>query len=187
MTTIKVFDEIERTNDSQDVVREKMTADGYLEGIDYSFVDDCEHVIDDEVGYGLHCVKCDAYFKRAKIIYCKNPHPTMDKEFGSRYYEMHHGTENTIFIVAKEFFEKYWVDMDEEEYIESDADVKTELEKIFAKYNQYGSNPLSADNGGQDKVRSKGVHTSMSIGDMIEVDGQTYMVASTGFKKVKIW
>jgi hypothetical protein len=38
MTTIEIYDEVIKTADSSDTVREKMEEDGYLEGVDYVII-----------------------------------------------------------------------------------------------------------------------------------------------------
>lgn len=59
------------------------------------------------------------------------------------------------------------------------------LERIFAELNGFG-NPLMSDEN-QEWIRqnmSRG-HTSMSIGDAIEIHGQLYVVSEIGFTKVE--
>ena len=59
------------------------------------------------------------------------------------------------------------------------------LEKIFMHYNA-DDNPLSTLEG-QEKLKALGVnHTSMSVGDIIQFAGVTYIVDIIGFKEIKL-
>jgi hypothetical protein len=67
------------------------------------------------------------------------------------------------------------------------ANLKLSFEKLFEKYNNYTRNPYSSENDiGQITLKKLGLdHTSMSVGDVIKVDNKYWMVADTGFSRIK--
>lgn len=57
------------------------------------------------------------------------------------------------------------------------------LDAIWMILNDYATNPLSAENGGQGWLIENNMHhTSMSIGDIIERDGKFYICADEGWE-----
>lgn len=56
------------------------------------------------------------------------------------------------------------------------------LENIFEKFNSE-ENPLSTPEY-QDKIKSLLTHTSMSVGDVVQIDDSYYVVSVIGFKKL---
>jgi len=128
---------------------------------------------------------------KAKVFYSKK-HQT---ELPKALYDDLHSNKSTIFM-PKRIFKDVYAEMSKDK-VQIDGDVlPAELERMFAKYNDdgyaqdkpysKGKNPLATPKG-QDKVRDSGTHhTSMSVGDMVEVDGDHYIVADFGFKKVKV-
>lgn len=98
-------------------------------------------------------------------------------------------------LVPKTFFKKNFVKMSKDKVMIDGNVLPEELERLFSKYNDggyaedtpysKGRNPLATPKG-QEKVHKSGTgHTSMSVGDIVKVDDDYYMVASAGFKKVK--
>lgn len=114
--------------------------------------------------------------KKARIFYASTPYPTTDKYWGDESIKE--------IGLSKEFFNEHWKELPIAETINDDSE--SSLESLFAKYNDYDANPLSHQNGGQGIVKQLGVHTSMSIEDIIEVGGIFYMVFGVGFKRI-VW
>ena len=56
------------------------------------------------------------------------------------------------------------------------------LENLFKKFNS-NENPLSNEEY-QTKIKESKCHTSMSTGDVIQIDDDFYVVGGTGFKKI---
>uniref|UniRef100_A0A6C0C9X1 Uncharacterized protein n=1 Tax=viral metagenome TaxID=1070528 RepID=A0A6C0C9X1_9ZZZZ len=63
-------------------------------------------------------------------------------------------------------------------------DVNKFLDDLFAIYNS-DQNPLSTV-AMQKYIQEKNTHTSMSVGDVIYIDGIPYSVSGFGFKKMTI-
>jgi hypothetical protein len=58
-----------------------------------------------------------------------------------------------------------------------------QCESLFARFNDYLRNPLSADNGGQANLRATGAaHTSMSVGDIVVIGDAPFIVRGEGFE-----
>lgn len=57
------------------------------------------------------------------------------------------------------------------------------LEGLFMRFNSE-DNPLSASEY-QKKIKKFLSHTSMSVGDVVQIDDDYYVVAGVGFKKLK--
>ena len=69
--------------------------------------------------------------------------------------------------------------------LEMGGDVSPNLEAIFALFN-LGNNPLATPRG-QDRIRRLGVgHTSISVGDIVKVDGNYYYCDKVGWKKMRL-
>jgi hypothetical protein len=67
------------------------------------------------------------------------------------------------------------------------TDIKEEimifLEKLFARFNSE-ENPLCAPKY-QEKIKSFLSHTSMSVGDVVQIDNDYYVINGIGFKKLE--
>jgi len=58
-------------------------------------------------------------------------------------------------------------------------------DEIFAIYNgAYGEHPLSGETS-QERLRELGTHTSMSVGDMVQIDDTVYVCQSVGWLECK--
>jgi hypothetical protein len=125
--------------------------------------------------------------KEARIFYSKTPHPTQDEYWNKKSLEVHFGDEQNEqreIEIKKSFFNEHWVELPLK--MEIDDESESSFEKIFAIFNDYNLNPLSHQNGGQDIVKKLKTHTSMSVEDIIEVNGNFYITVGQGFKKI-IW
>jgi len=124
--------------------------------------------------------------KEATIYYSKTPHPSHgSKYWEGRYSAMHHG-KGKIITLKENFFRTYWRKMPIKEMVNENK-LDSSLETIFAKYNDYSTNPYSSENNGQRIIKEKGVHhTSMSVEDVVKVGKTYYVVAGLGFKKLKL-
>ena len=80
-------------------------------------------------------------------------------------------------------FIKYYVEVYSlnEEILTS---IESFLDMIFSRFNDE-SNPLSTKEC-QEKIKEKNSHTSMTVGDIIKIDNEYYIVASMGFKKLSM-
>jgi len=66
--------------------------------------------------------------------------------------------------------------------LELDGDVESNLEKIF--HDMQGE-VWSPNGEARELIIEKGLaHTSMSVGDVVRVDGEIYLVANLGFEKL---
>ena len=123
----------------------------------------------------------------AKIFYSINPHPSEDKWWADHFYRpLHEREDEKPMEVQFTKFNHYWKLMRYQNV--AGDDVKVVLEKLFALYNDAGSepNPLSSDEG-QNRVRASGTHhTSMSVGDVVYLKGKYWIVAGVGFKELKV-
>jgi hypothetical protein len=63
-----------------------------------------------------------------------------------------------------------------------DNNVENYLEDLFKLFNS-GDNPLCS-NEKQSLIQKSKSHTSMSVGDVVCIDENYYMVCPTGFKKI---
>lgn len=123
--------------------------------------------------------------KEARTYYSKTPHPSYGGDYwADRYKAIHWGNAKTI-TLKENFFRKYWRKMPVKEMVDTDNLIQS-LENIYAKYNDYSTNPYSAENNGQKIVKDKDVgHTSIMVGDIIKVGKTPYIVGGMGFKKVR--
>lgn len=60
-----------------------------------------------------------------------------------------------------------------------------DLNMLYSMFNDYEINPLSDENNGQNVIKSTHTHTSMSVGDIIQLDKDFYIVAGAGFDKIE--
>jgi hypothetical protein len=126
----------------------------------------------------------------AKIFYCSMTDPRDDEWWYQNVYKkVHHelDDESPISIPSNKFT-FYWKLMGTE--VKKEDDSHHFLNELYALYNGHGSNgeknPL-ANPDGQAKIRALGVrHTSMSIGDVISIDGKYWIVAGIGFRELII-
>lgn len=118
----------------------------------------------------------------SEIYYSNTPHPSEDIYWSSKYSEIHHNykSESNTITLSRSYFNKHWVKLPLPE-------PSTDLEHIFYKYNMITTNPYSSENGGQHHIRNSGAHhTSMSVDDIINIDGTFFICAGFGFLKI-IW
>lgn len=90
--------------------------------------------------------------------------------------------------VTKELMEKYHVLMYEyRDTVENENDINEYLKSICSKFSDDYRNPLSVfvSESNQQRVRESETHTSIAIGDIIEVDHICYVVRNIGFEKIK--
>lgn len=120
---------------------------------------------------------------KAIIYYNRLPHPYLNKYWNKKYSDVHFSDKKTVTLKIG-FFRHYWRKMPIKEEVNK-LHLYDSLEKIFAKYNNYETNPYSAENNGQKIIKQKDVlHTSMMVGDVIKVEDDYYIVGSVGFKKL---
>lgn len=121
---------------------------------------------------------------KAEILYVNMPHP-VENEIAGKIWKQTHYDENIQMVeMPIGFFRTYYRTLPIKEEIKNLND----LEKIYAKYNNYSSNPYSSDNDpGQPVIKKLGVrHTSMSIGDAVKVEGKYFIVCGIGFKRLEL-
>ena len=112
------------------------------------------------------------------IYYAVYPHPRDDEVWGKFHYKYYFDEASTPITISKAFFNKYWKKVPILEKMK-------DKEGIFAKYNM-DSNPLGTREK-QRALKERGIrHTSMSVFDIVKVNGVPYMVAGVGFRKVII-
>lgn len=90
--------------------------------------------------------------------------------------------------VTKKIMERWHVLIYEFEDIKDDDSTTDEyLDSVYSKFNSNDKNPLSIFNSPtrQKIIKELQTHTSMSIGDIVEVDGTMYVVNQFGFKKIE--
>lgn len=92
--------------------------------------------------------------------------------------------------IERDYLEREWVEVaDIEKPEKKDEQSLNQLWKIF---NNYNVNPLAAQNDEgeeheQPTIQDAGVdHTSMSIGDIVEIDGTLYIACSVGWAEVEV-
>jgi len=86
--------------------------------------------------------------------------------------------------VSADAFARFWKKVASLEVKDSSVE---SLELLFARFNDDRNNPL-ATVAGQSKIRSLGVgHTSMSVGDVVRVDGKYFMVVDDGFDSLVVY
>lgn len=116
----------------------------------------------------------------ASIYYAKNTDPRTSSLHHKLYFEqMRRDEETGVFSMPKKFFEENY------EYISRyELQSKEDMPSLFSIYNQDHLNPLSTPEG-QARIRSSGVrHTSMSVGDIVKIDGKYFIVAPIGWREV---
>lgn len=102
------------------------------------------------------------------------------------YFDLYFDSKVKVIKIPLGVFKTYWRKMPKQEKISCACD--GDFEKIFIKYNSYVNNPYSADNDpGQEILTGLGVkHTSMSVGDVIKVDGVYWIIAGVGYKRLML-
>lgn len=125
--------------------------------------------------------------KPVYIFYAENPHPTENKEWGDVYRKVHFVTEQDKIALPISYRRKYWKKLPVDEEIDGNLPIESQLETLYLKYNNNNFNPLSSENDpGQTKLKEAGIrHTSMSVGDILRVECQDYIVSGRGFKKIE--
>lgn len=128
--------------------------------------------------------------KKINIYYNSLGHPSeMDKDGVNLYDRIHLNKYNSVlqFSLDKNLFSKWWYLINSEDFDEKSiqyVDNYKILNNIFYRYNNYNTNPLSS-NEGQNKIKNSPVqHTSMSVGDIIQINKKYYIVSNFGFKEV---
>jgi len=135
-------------------------------------------------------MKIDDYWNvkipaKAIIYYNNTPHPSDSSYWGKKYQELYNESSLPIFFKRK-FFNQYWKKLPIEENIDNTKFPisANELERLFEKYN-LSDNPYMNKKGQQTLKRLGLRHTSMSVGDVIQIGGDFYIVAMIGFRKIK--
>ena len=124
---------------------------------------------------------------KATIYYNLLGHPG-ESAFARKMWRATH-TEDQIIQITDTQFKKHWKKLPKKEIVKKDITKREEiLEGLFNKYNMYATNPYSNENDPGQKTlkRLKIRHTSMMIGDIIEIDNTYYIVATDGFLKGSI-
>jgi len=122
--------------------------------------------------------------KEAIIYYSKTPHPSYNEYWDTKYHDVHFSHDDKPISLKRGFFTHYWRKLPIKEKVDS-SKLRPEMERLFEKYNLYHSNPYSSENNGQHIIRDLGVHTSMSVEDIIKIGNTYYMVAPEGFRKIR--
>jgi hypothetical protein len=127
----------------------------------------------------------------AEVYYAK----MFVREHPAVYMQLHSSGDEPVKI-SKTLFKKQWKKMSKDKVMIDGKVLNEELERMFAKYNDSGyaesvsyskgRNPLATPKGQKRVDKSGTSHTSMSVGDMVKVGDDVYMVAPHGFKKVEI-
>lgn len=140
---------------------------------------------------------------KAEIFYQVLPHTSEANEEVKKLYwvMMGYGDKNKANVVIKKgLWATYWRRLPLTEDIDTNIPINQELERIFAKYNTDGNPYYAKQSNWEDVIhydwrndpkqimlRESGArHTSMSVGDVIKVDGTYYRVASAGFQKILV-
>lgn len=91
--------------------------------------------------------------------------------------------------VTKELMEKYHVLVYEYEDTVPTTDFYPleYIDRIYTKFNKYEENPLSGlvSSTNQKRIEDLDTHTSMSIGDIIQLDQDMYTVTQFNFVKIE--
>ena len=124
-------------------------------------------------------------YAKVKLFYASLPHP-QELNLGGIYdevygYKKRRGT--SPITIPKNVFQKYWSQVPIKERIKRTISLNDELERLFMKYNLDAINPLATPKG-QEIVKSIHKHTSMSVGDVIQIGKSKRIVANRGFKKL---
>lgn len=94
--------------------------------------------------------------------------------------------------IEKNYLEREWVELQE---MKRPADIEEDqkvLQKLWKIFNDYDLNPLSAQNEpgneeDQPTIQEHNVdHTSMSVGDIVKLDGTMYIACSVGWAEVEV-
>ena len=123
---------------------------------------------------------------KATIYYNMLGHPGEDA-FAKKIWRATHN--NVVVNISDTQFKNNWTKMPKKEIVSKELKNRDlALDYLYGKYNNYVSNPYSNSNDkGQIIIKKLKVrHTSMMVGDIIEIDNTYYMVSSEGFIKVII-
>lgn len=118
--------------------------------------------------------------------------PTEENYLDSWSSKVHINKYPTIKDVKKEYIklpidECFWKSWRFIDVKEVPKDERT-LEAIFALFNNYTHNPMADGKDGKMQKWLKDhnvVHTSMSVGDVIQLDNEFFVCAMEGWKKLK--
>ena len=118
--------------------------------------------------------------KSANVIYYKTMDPRESPELDALYWALRDQT--TEVTITTSFYKRNWRAI---YTLPVSSNRKAEMEKIFSLLNS-PSNPLSSREN-QNFIREKGLrHTSMSVGDIIRIQYRYYIVANSGFLRLRI-
>jgi len=122
---------------------------------------------------------------KAEILYANLDHPSVGSKLNKKMYEQIHLVQPRLLVMPIGYYRKHYNKLPLKEDINTNLPIMPQLEKLFHKYNA-DSNPYDYYNTpGQDALKQIGVrHTSMSIGDIIKVGKNRYIVLSRGFGNV---
>lgn len=91
---------------------------------------------------------------------------------------------------TKDMIDNYYVKV--YEYSDTIGDINSDIiyeyfEMVFRKFNDENLNPLSysVSKENQQRVRDLKTHTSMSVGDVIKINTEIYVITIDGPKKVE--
>lgn len=124
---------------------------------------------------------------KATIYYNMLGHPG-ESAFARKMWKATHVEGQKVQITDTQF-KKHWKKLPIKERVSKDIKKREEvLEVLFSKYNMYATNPYSNENDPGQKTlkRLKVRHTTMMIGDVIEIDNSYYIVTTDGFLKEEI-
>lgn len=116
------------------------------------------------------------------------PHPTMSRDARILWRELHTYDDSDEDVVLKySYVKQFLTKLPKKEIVTDEEFGNLDFDRIYAKYNNYATNPYSSDNDAGQKTlkRLKVRHTSMSVGDMLKINKRFYVVANRGFKRVK--
>ena len=125
---------------------------------------------------------------KAEIYYIDMPHPTMSRDARILWRELHTYDDSDEDVVLKySYVKQFLTKLPKKEIVTDEEFGNLDFDRIYAKYNNYATNPYSSDNDAGQKTlkRLKVRHTSMSVGDMLKINKRFYVVANRGFKRVK--
>lgn len=123
---------------------------------------------------------------KATIYYNKLKHPAEDKFAHKMWVAYRKDPKNQILHISDTEFNKNWIKLPIKEIVIGYENTNDLLEKVYRKYNISSINPYSNDPGQKILRNLKVRHTSMMMGDIIEIDNTHFMVVATGFLQVSI-
>jgi hypothetical protein len=130
----------------------------------------------------------------AKILYYRFLDPRENKAAGVKivddiYFSIRHdrSMDGSSVAIPIGLFRAHWKTLPVKEPIDDSKPVMAELERLFMKYNFDETNPINYRYPEmQAWIRQNRLHTSMSIGDVVQVKGVNYIAAGAGFKRVEL-